>query len=96
MNPTMVNILNCVITWSIVALAIGGYFLTLRRIGEKWPFWIILAISWAFLALFETLLASGISMGSLQTTTVWLVSYLLIMASLLLIFLKFIQIKAMS
>jgi len=96
MNSTIVNIINCVFSWSIVALAIGGYLLTLKRIGERWPFWIILAIGWALLAIFETVLASGVSVGGSHMTTAWLLSYLLVMASLLLIFLKFIQMKAKS
>jgi hypothetical protein len=94
MNSTVVNVINCAFAWSIVALAICGYLLTLKRIGEKWPFWIVLAIGWSFLAVFETLLTSGMSIGNLQITTAWLTSYLLVMASLLLLFLKFIQIKA--
>jgi hypothetical protein len=94
MNQTAVNVVNCVFTWSIVALAAGGYLLTLKRIHEKWPFWIILATGWALLAVFETLMASGLQISSLQITTVWLTSYLLVMTSLLLLFLKFIQIKA--
>ena len=94
MNTTAINIINCLFTWSIVALAIGGYLITLKRIKERWPFWIVLAVGWGFLATFETLMASGVPIGNLQITTVWLTSYLLVMASLLLLFLKFIQIKA--
>jgi hypothetical protein len=94
MNSTAINIINCTFAWSIVALAVCGYLLTLKRIGEKWPFWVILAIGWAFLAVFETLLASGVAIGNIQITSAWLASYLLVMASLLLLFLKFIQIKA--
>jgi uncharacterized membrane protein len=94
MNSTAVNVVNCVFAWSIVALAVCGYLLTLKRIGEKWPFWVVLAVGWGFLAVFETLLADGIHIGNLQITSAWLASYLLVMASLLLLFLKFIQIKA--
>ena len=56
MDSTTMNAVNCVFAWSIVALAICGYFLTIKRIGEKWPFWVVLAIGWALLAVFETLL----------------------------------------
>jgi hypothetical protein len=94
MNSTAVSVINCTFAWSIVALAVCGYLLTLKRIGERWLFWIVLAIGWSFLAIFETLVASGVSVGNLQITTAWLISYLLVMASLLLLFLKFIQIKA--
>jgi hypothetical protein len=94
MNTTAVNVVNCVFAWSIVALAVCGYLLTLKRIGEKWPFWVVLAVGWGFLAVFETLLSSGVPIGNIQITSAWLASYLLVMASLLLLFLKFIQIKA--
>ncbi len=94
MNTTVIDIINCVFAWTIVACAVGGYILTLKRIGERWPFWIILAVGWSFLAVFETLLAGGLYIDNLKITTVWLASYLLVMASMLLLFLKFIQIKA--
>jgi hypothetical protein len=96
MNTTAVNIINCLFTWSIVALAIGGYLVTLKRTREKWPFWVVLAVGWGVLAIFETLLASGIAIGNLQISAVWLASYLLVMTSLLLLFLKFVQIKVGS
>ncbi len=94
MNTTVIDIINCIFAWSIVACAVGGYILTLKRIGERWPFWIILAVGWSFLAIFETLLAGGLYFSNLEITTVWLASYLLVMASMLLLFLKFIQIKS--
>jgi hypothetical protein len=94
MNTTVIDIVNCVFAWSIVACAVGGYLVTLKRVGERWPFWIILAAGWSFLAIFETLLACGLHIDNVKITTIWLASYLLVMASLLLIFLKFIQIKA--
>ena len=94
MNQMVINVTNCVFTWSIVVLAAGGYFITLKRIGERWMFWIVLATGWACMAVFETLLARGIQISRVQITTIWLTSYLLVMASLLLLFLKFIQIKA--
>ena len=94
MNPTIISLVNCVFTWTIVALALAGFLITFKRTGEKWPFWIILATGWALLAVFETLLASGLQISSLQITTVWLTSYLLVMTSLLLLFLKLIQLKA--
>ena len=94
MNQTAINVINCVFTWSIVIMAAVGYFITLKRIGERWMFWIVLATGWACMAVFETLLASGIQISRVQITTIWLTSYLLVMASLLLLFLKFIQIKA--
>ncbi len=39
---------NCGFGWFIVLLATAGYFLTWRRMRERWSFWIILAVGWAF------------------------------------------------
>jgi len=94
MSTTVIDIINCVFAWSIVVCAVGGYIVTWKRLGERWPFWIILAIGWSFLAVFETLLAGGLYIDNLKITTVWMASYLLVMASMLLLFLKFVQIKA--
>jgi hypothetical protein len=94
MNDMAVNIINCFFCWSIVVFAIAGYIITLKRTGERWLFWIVLAGGWGLLAIFETLLATGTNMEKIQITTVWLSSYLLVMASLLILFLRFIQIKS--
>ncbi len=94
MNTAGINLINCIFCWSIVALAVCGYLLTLKRKKEKWPFWFVLAVGWGFLAIFETLRINDVPLNSLQITTAWLTSYLLVMTSLLLLFLKFVQIKA--
>jgi len=96
MNDAAVNIVNCFFCWSIVALALFGYFLTIKRTGERWPFWVVLAVGWSLLAIFETLLAAGANIAKIQIITVWLSSYLLVMASLLILFLRFIQLKSRS
>ena len=50
MGTPVSYIVNCFFGWFIVLLAIAGYFLTLRRLGEKWAFWNVLAIGWALFA----------------------------------------------
>lgn len=92
MDSTIANIVNLVFTSLIAALSIVGYVLTVKRIGERWPFWIVLATGWALLSIPYTLLLAGIPMGTPVMTTIWLSSYLLIMVSLLLIFLKLMEI----
>jgi hypothetical protein len=42
MDTPVSYLVNCGFGWFIALLAIAGYFLTLRRMGEKWLFWIIL------------------------------------------------------
>jgi hypothetical protein len=91
MNETMVFIVNCGFTWLIVLLSVMGYLVTLRRTHQQWPLWFILAIGWAFLAIPNTLLVVGIPIARAQLTAIWLSSYLLVMASLLLLFLKLVD-----
>jgi hypothetical protein len=91
MNETMVFMVNCGFTWLIVLLSVMGYLVTLRRMHQQWPLWFILAIGWAFLAILNTLLVVGIPMARPQITVIWLSSYLLVMASLLLLFLKLVD-----
>ena len=81
-------LVNCGFAWFIVLLAITGYFLTLRRMGENWPFWIILAIGWAFFAMVYTLLISGVSVGTPYLIGIWLSSYVLVIASLVILFIR--------
>jgi hypothetical protein len=83
------QIVNIVFSWLIVVLAIAGYILTSRRMGQKWAFWIILAIGWAFFAVCNTLVMLDINIAFLYG--VWLSSYVLLMASLILLFLKLMQ-----
>jgi hypothetical protein len=94
MNEIIVYIINCAFCWSIVGLAVAGYLLTVKRVRERWMFWIVLAASWSLLAILETVMACGIDLGRIQITAIWLSSFLLVMASLLLLFLKFVQMKA--
>ena len=74
--------------WLLVLLAIVGYFLTLKRTGEKWIFWIILATGWALLATSYTLLIAGVPAGMGYLIAIWISSYVLVMASLILLFIK--------
>jgi hypothetical protein len=92
MDSTITNVVNLVFISLIAALSIVGYVLTIKRIGQRWPLWIILATGWALLAIPYALLLAGISIGIPVMTTIWLSSYLLIMVSLLLIFLKVVEI----
>ena len=92
MNPQFHYALNIGLCWLIVFLAFGGYFLTLRRMGQKWPFWVILIGGWAFLAISNTLVVLGICQGTPFVPALWLSSYVLILTSLVLLFFKLIQV----
>jgi len=87
------NLVNCGFAWLIVLLAVAGYFLTLRRMGQRWLFWIVLAVGWAFFAVAHTLLVAGVSAGTPYLTAIWLSSYVLVVISLALLFLKLTSVK---
>ena len=84
---------NSGFSWLIVLLSIAGYFLTLRRLGERWVFWIILATGWAFFAISNTLIITGVAAGTPYLIAIWLSSYVLVMASLVLLFIKLTKVK---
>lgn len=91
MDATMTNFVNFGFIWLIVALSIAGYMITIKRTGQRWSLWILLATGWALLAIPYTLLLIGIPIGVSEISAIWLSSYLLVMTSLLLLFLKLIS-----
>ncbi|UCC17939.1 MAG: hypothetical protein JSU58_05140 [Dehalococcoidales bacterium] len=88
MESIVTNTVNCCFGWILVALAVTGYYLTLKYRGEKWFFWNILAIGWGFFALAQTLLLAGVQAGEVYLIAIWLSSYVLVIASMILLFLK--------
>ena len=93
MTTSVSYIVNCSFAWFIVALAVVGYYLTLRRMGEKWLFWIVLGVGWGFFALANTLLVAGVSTGMPVLIAIWLSSYVLVVTSIALLFIKLTHIK---
>ena len=93
METSVSNIVNCGFGWFIVLLAVAGYILTLRSRGEKWLFWIILAIGWAFFATAQTLLIAGIDAGTGYLVGIWLSSYFLVILSMALLFLRLTRVR---
>ncbi len=86
-------LVNCGFAWVIVVLAVTGYFLTLRRMGERWVFWVVLAAGWTFFAVAQTLLVTGVSASAGYLTGIWLSSYVLVVTSLALLFVKLTKVK---
>ena len=91
MNFQLHYLINSVLCWVIVLIAIAGYFLTLKRIGQKWPFWVLLSVGWALIATSNTFVLIGIGQGTSFLLSIWLSSYVLVFASLVLLFVKYIQ-----
>ena len=93
MDTPVSYLVNCGFGWFLVLVALAGYFLTLRRMQEKWPFWIVLALGWAFFAMAQTLLISGVSAGVPYLVGIWLSSYVLVIASMVLLFISLTKVK---
>jgi len=92
MTTQLHYLINAVMCWMIVIGGIAGYFITLKRNHQKWLFWILLAIGWGFLAIPNTMLASGLELQTSFVIAIWLSSYVLVFASLVLLFIKTIKI----
>ncbi len=93
MNTAVVDAVNCGFAWLVAALSVAGYFVTQKRGGQRWPLWVVLATGWALLAIANTLLAMGITMRWSEVVAIWLASYVLVMASLALLFLKVVELR---
>ncbi|MBN1600845.1 MAG: hypothetical protein JW915_04505 [Chitinispirillaceae bacterium] len=89
----IVTFINCCFGWFLVLLAIIGYFLTYKRIGEKWAFWNVLAAGWAFFALAQTLLLAGVQPGTVYLIAIWLSSFIVVIASMVMMFIKMTAMK---
>jgi hypothetical protein len=89
----VLSIVNSIFAWCIVVFSIAGYFLTLKKIGERWMFWIVLASGWALFAAAQTIIWSGGQNDSPFIWALWLSSYVLIVTSIVLIFLKLLDYK---
>ncbi|MBN2238725.1 MAG: hypothetical protein JW712_03040 [Dehalococcoidales bacterium] len=89
----LTTIINCSFGWFLVVLALVGYYLTYKKIGERWSFWFILALGWSFFALTQTLVLAGAQAEAYYIVTIWLCSYVLVSASMILLFLKLVGSK---
>ncbi len=93
MEVTFSSWVNFGFGWFIVILAIVGYFLTWKRMNQRWGFWLVLAVGWAFFAVAQTLLIAGTEAGVPYLAAIWLSSFVLVITSLILLFMKLSRIK---
>jgi hypothetical protein len=91
MDSTVTCVVNLAFALVIAVLSIVGYVLTNKRTGQRWSLWIVLATGWAILAIPYILFLSGLSLSVAVMAAIWLSSYILIMLSLVLIFLKLLE-----
>jgi hypothetical protein len=95
MSSTL-SLTNCILGWSISAAALICFIYIRKRFGQSWPGWLVLAGGWALFAGAQTLLLTSMSIQLPVLIGLWLSSYVLIMAAILLLFLKVIRLKSGS
>ena len=91
MTSLITNLVNTGFGWSIVILSVIGYFLTYKRTGEKWLFWVVLAVGWGFFALGQTLMLGGAQSGAPYLAVLLLASFALVIYAMVLLFLKLVK-----
>jgi hypothetical protein len=91
MDTSIVYAVKSGLSWLVVGLSVLGYVLTWKRARQKWMLWVVLGAAWAIMAIPNTLLGIGVAMAERQLAAVWLTSYVLVAASLVLLFLKIIE-----
>jgi len=92
MDSTITNVINVVFALLIAVLSIVGYVLTNKRTGQRWSFWIVSATGWTLLSMPHIMLLAEKAMGVSVIAAIWLSSYILIVVSLVLLFLKLLEI----
>jgi uncharacterized membrane protein len=92
MDSTITNVINVVFALLIAVLSIVGYVLTNKRTGQRWSFWIVSATGWTLLSMPHIMLLVDKAMGVSVIAAIWLSSYILIVVSLVLLFLKLLEI----
>lgn len=93
MSSTVFHAVNCGFAWFLVVLAVAGYFITLKKMGERWMFWIVLACGWGLFAVAQTVVLAGNIENSFFVSALWISSFVLVICSLVLVFFKLIQEK---
>jgi RsiW-degrading membrane proteinase PrsW (M82 family) len=91
MDSNVTCIVNLVFAGIIAVLSIVGYVFTIKKTGQHWPLWIVLAVGWIILAIPYAVFLADYNMSVAAMAALWLSSYVLIMVSLVLLFLKLMQ-----
>ncbi len=89
----MLSTLNTIFAWCIVVFSIFGYIFTIRKIGERWMFWLILGSCWFIFAIVLTITGASSQNDSPFVITVWIFSYILIVISIVLIIMRYLDFK---
>ena len=92
MNMQSYYLVSSLLCWFIVVFGLVGYFLIVRRLKQKWLFWLTLIVGWTLLAVANSISALGLGRGTFYPSAIWLSSYVMVIASIVLLFLKLIKV----
>ena len=88
-----IYVVNDIFGWILVALSLIGYIVTLKRINQKWVAWLVLAAGWSLFSIAQTLLVTTEGVTTAFIVSLWIGSYTLVFAAIVLMFLKIIKMR---
>lgn len=91
MDSEVSDLVKLVFAWLFVCIALGGYFFVWKKTGEKLASWVALAAGWVLIAVLNTLVTIGLTKSVSLCITMSITSYILMMVSVTLLFLRLIK-----
>ena len=88
-----IYLINGIFGWVLLALSVTGYFVTIKRLNEKWAAWLVLASGWALFSVAQTLMITTEGVTTAFIIALWIGSYTLVFAAIVLMFLKIIKMR---
>lgn len=96
MQESQLFLINSIFGWMLVALSVAGYFVTLKKIKQKWMAWLLMAFGWGFFAAAQTLLIAMDPAPINLIIGLWLSSFVMVILAITLLFLKLVEIRRES
>ena len=86
-------LVNGIFGWVLLALSLIGYIVTIKRLNQKWVAWLVLASGWALFSVAQTLLITTEGVTTAFIVALWIGSYTLVFAAIVLMFLKIVKLR---
>lgn len=78
----LMYVVNCVVSWIIVIVAVTAYYYIRRKTGQRWLFWPLLAAGYTFFAVTHSLILAGVSSGEPYMTVLRILGYAFVLGAL--------------
>jgi hypothetical protein len=88
-----VSMVNSIFGCILLIMSMVGYILTQRRFGERWIAWLLMAVGWGLFSIAQASLITEEGFALPLLVLLWLCSFIMIMASIVLLFFKMIYLK---